>query len=57
MPECPSPDNKCTSAGYLILLILMGFFYSCYAAVVWPCIAIVIEANAVGTAFGIGYCL
>jgi MFS family permease len=44
-----------TSKGFLILpLVLIGFFYSTYAAVFWPCIPLVIEnKNHVGTAYGV----
>lgn len=37
----------------LIPLGLIGIFYSLYAAVFWPCVPLVVEEKAVGTAFGV----
>jgi hypothetical protein len=31
----------------------MGLFYSGYAAVLWPCIPMVVSKKSVGTAFGV----
>lgn len=53
------PHNKVSTekpvgvVNFLIPLILLGFFYSAYAAVLWPCIPIVLKEEFVGTGFGV----
>jgi len=37
----------------LVAMILMGFSYSLCAASLWPCVAILVDENKVGTAYGI----
>lgn len=40
-------------AATLFPLICTGIFYSTYAAIFWPCIALVVEKKTLGTAYGI----
>ena len=40
-------------AATLFPLICTGIFYSTYAAIFWPCIALVVEKRTLGTAYGI----
>jgi nitrate/nitrite transporter NarK len=44
-----------TNAGALVLvpLVMMGIFYSTYAAVFWPCVPLVVEKRVIGTAYGV----
>jgi len=37
----------------LFPLICTGIFYSIYAAIFWPCIALVVEKRTLGTAYGL----
>ena len=46
----PSDIN---GAATLFPLICTGIFYSTYAAIFWPCIALVVEKRTLGTAYGI----
>lgn len=41
------------SSATLFPLICTGIFYSTYAAIFWPCIALVVEKKTLGTAYGI----
>lgn len=45
--------TDCSAAYYILPLVLMGIFYSFYAAVLWPCIPIICIPQIVGTGFGI----
>eukprot|EP00331_Platyophrya_macrostoma_P028451 CAMPEP_0176444524 /NCGR_PEP_ID=MMETSP0127-20121128/23114_1 /TAXON_ID=938130 /ORGANISM="Platyophrya macrostoma, Strain WH" /LENGTH=462 /DNA_ID=CAMNT_0017830049 /DNA_START=22 /DNA_END=1410 /DNA_ORIENTATION=+ len=47
------PESNEPNYFALVPLFLIGIFYSSYAAVFWPCVPLVVEAKAVGTAFGI----
>ena len=51
LPTCP--DGSCN--GYIMILpfLLLGVFYSCYSAVLWPCVALVCDNEILGTAFGL----
>ncbi len=31
----------------------MGLFYSCFGAILWPCIPLVVKPRVIGSAFGI----
>ncbi len=42
-----------SGAATLFPLICTGLFYSTYAAIFWPCIALVVEKRTLGTAYGI----
>ena len=42
-----------TGSATLFPLICTGIFYSTYAAIFWPCIAMVVEKKTLGTAYGI----
>lgn len=64
LPQCPMPtpdpsplvNTACTLNKYgtvLPGLIFLGLFYSLYAAVLWPCIPLVVPSKIVGSAFGI----
>jgi len=35
----------------------MGIFYSSYAAVLWPCIPMVLDKKYVGTGFGFAFAI
>jgi MFS family permease len=37
----------------LISLVILGFCYSIFASVLWPCVALVVEKNNIGLALGI----
>jgi nitrate/nitrite transporter NarK len=49
------PDGTTDSPQYGMVgaLLGVGLFYSTYAAVFWPCVPLVVDANVVGTAYGI----
>ncbi|EGR34415.1 major facilitator superfamily domain protein [Ichthyophthirius multifiliis] len=53
MPQCGNGDPNCQQYTFLFPLVLFGIFYSFYAAVLWPCIPLVVPEKIVGTAFGI----
>ncbi len=52
-PICPSPENKCTKAYFIIPLILMGIIHSLLESIIY--IPIICESNMVGTGYGIFY--
>jgi len=52
-PTCPSPEEKCSIIWQIIPLVFMGLFYSFYAAIMWPCIPLVLSEKVVGTGFGV----
>jgi len=46
-PDC----HHCWSI--LSLYVLMGIALSVYGSVIWPCVPLIVDANVVGTAFGL----
>jgi len=58
VPQCgDSNDTTCISYWFILPLVLLGLYYSIYAAVLWPCVPLVCETKVVGTAFGIINCI
>lgn len=54
LPHNTNPNQKPVNmANFLVPLVLLGLFYSIYAAVLWPCIPIVLKEAEVGTGFGV----
>jgi hypothetical protein len=54
-PQCPKPAEICSEYYYYIPLVLMGIFYSTYAAVLWPCLPMVLDPKYVGTGIGVAF--
>jgi hypothetical protein len=50
-------EPVCSSIYYYLPLVLMGVFYSSYAAVLWPCVPLVLEKKYVGTGFGVAFAI
>lgn len=51
--DCDNLSDSKRWAFQIVPLVLMGLFYACYAAIVWPCIPLVLKENVVGTGFGV----